>query len=93
MGLSIENLIPLTRLNVSKLRQNCKATDKSAISVCFSTECASYNGNHPIRYCQKCHTNRHDKGRGEDHVYHTALPHISKLDPQTQTYMVQAIVR
>lgn len=74
-------------------RQNCRGTDKSAISVCFSTECASYNGNHPIRYCQQCHSIRHNNRRGGDHVYHTALPHISQLDPQGQTYMVQAIVR
>ncbi|KAG9433958.1 protein unc-79 isoform X9 [Apis mellifera carnica] len=86
-------LHPMQQVSMICENKNCKATDKSAISVCFSTECASYNGNHPIRYCQKCHNNRHDKGRGEDHVYHTALPHISKLDSQTQTYMVQAIVR
>ncbi|XP_006613744.1 protein unc-79 homolog isoform X3 [Apis dorsata] len=85
-------LHPMQQVSMICENKNCKATDKSAISVCFSTECASYNGNHPIRYCQKCHNNRHDKGRGEDHVYHTALPHISKLDSQTQTYMVQAIV-
>ena len=73
--------------------QNCRATDKSAISVCFSTECASYNGNHPIRYCQQCHNIRHNNRRGGDHVNHMALPHISQMDAQTQMYLVQAIVR
>ncbi|XP_051155653.1 protein unc-79 homolog [Leptopilina boulardi] len=72
--------------------KNCRANDKSAISVCFSTECASYNGNHPIRYCVQCHNIRHNNRRGNDHIYHTALPQISKMDRQTQTYMVQAII-
>ena len=61
--------------------------------MCFSTECASYNGNHPIRYCLQCHNIRHNNRRGNDHIYHTALPQISKMDRQTQTYIVQAIIR
>ncbi|XP_076762512.1 UNC-79 domain-containing protein isoform X7 [Xylocopa sonorina] len=85
-------LHPMQQVSMICENKNCRATDKSAISVCFSTECASYNGNHPIRYCQQCHNIRHNKRRGGDHVYHTALPHITKLDSQTQTYMVQAIV-
>ncbi|XP_043258139.1 protein unc-79 homolog [Colletes gigas] len=85
-------LHPMQQVSMICENKNCRATDKSAISVCFSTECASYNGNHPIRYCQQCHNIRHNNRRGGDHVYHMALPHISQLDSQTQTYMVQAIV-
>ncbi|XP_017885377.1 protein unc-79 homolog isoform X1 [Ceratina calcarata] len=85
-------LHPMQQVSMVCENKNCRATDKSAISVCFSTECASYNGNHPIRYCEQCHNIRHNKRRGGDHVYHTALPHISKMDSQTQTYMIQAIV-
>lgn len=92
--------------------QNCKGIkdkgqkepeDRSAFSICFSSECTSFNGNHPIRYCQSCHNHRHSKKKkyndpdrdndGSNHIYHTALPHISQLDSQAQTYMVQAIVR
>ncbi|KYN09887.1 Protein unc-79 like protein [Trachymyrmex cornetzi] len=86
-------LHPMQQVSMVCENKNCRGTDKSAISVCFSTECASYNGNHPIRYCQQCHSIRHNNRRGGDHVYHMALPHISQLDPQAQTYMVQAIVR
>ncbi|XP_034177759.2 UNC-79 domain-containing protein [Osmia lignaria lignaria] len=85
-------LHPMQQVSMICENKNCRATDKSAISVCFSTECASYNGNHPIRYCQQCHNIRHNNRRGGDHVYHMALPHISQLDSQTQTYMVQSIV-
>ncbi|XP_020280656.1 protein unc-79 homolog isoform X3 [Pseudomyrmex gracilis] len=85
-------LHPMQQVSMVCENKNCRAADKSAISICFSTECASYNGNHPIRYCQQCHNIRHNNRRGGDHVYHLALPHISQLDPQTQTYMVQAIV-
>ncbi|XP_026830601.1 protein unc-79 homolog, partial [Ooceraea biroi] len=79
-----------------------KEEDRSAFSICFSSECTSFNGNHPIRYCQACHNHRHAKKKkyndpdkdndGSNHIYHTALPHISQLDSQAQTYMVQAIV-
>ncbi|XP_063983209.1 protein unc-79 homolog isoform X2 [Diachasmimorpha longicaudata] len=85
-------LHPMQQVSMVCENKNCRATDKSAISVCFSTECASYNGNHPIRYCQQCHNIRHNNRRGGDHVFHLALPHISEMDAQTQTYLVQAIV-
>ncbi|KAL2737006.1 protein unc-79 [Vespula squamosa] len=86
-------LHPMQQVSMICENKNCRASDKSAISVCFSTECASYNGNHPIRYCQQCHNIRHNNRRGGDHIYHMALPHISQLDAQTRTYLVQAIVR
>ncbi|XP_065166264.1 protein unc-79 homolog isoform X3 [Atheta coriaria] len=72
--------------------KNCRSNDKSAISICFSTECASYNGNHPIRYCEQCHNNRHNNRRGGDHVVHRALPTTWSMDTEMQTYMVEAIV-
>lgn len=76
-----------------KYFQNCRSNDKSAISICFSTECASYNGNHPIRYCEQCHNNRHNSRRGGDHIVHKAIPPIWEMEPDMQTCMVEAIVR
>lgn len=73
--------------------QNCRSTEKSAISICFSTECASYNGNHPIRYCTQCHGNRHNSRRGGDHIVHRSLPPTWQMDAEMQTYMVEAIIR
>ncbi|KAJ9597430.1 hypothetical protein L9F63_011724, partial [Diploptera punctata] len=73
--------------------KNCRGTtDKYAVSICFSTECASYNGNHPIRYCQQCHNIRHNNRRGGDHIVHTSLPQLWDMDAEVQTYMVEAIV-
>ncbi|CAH1121159.1 unnamed protein product [Ceutorhynchus assimilis] len=72
--------------------KNCRSNDKSAISICFSTECASYNGNHPIRYCEQCHNNRHNSRRGGDHIVHKAIPPTWEMDPEMQTCMVEAIV-
>jgi len=73
--------------------QNCRASDKYAVSICFSTECASYNGNHPIRYCLQCHNIRHNNRRGGDHIVHTSLPQLWDMDAEMQTYMVESIVR
>nr|CAD7567208.1 unnamed protein product [Timema californicum] len=74
------------------MQQNCRALDKYAVSICFSTECASYNGNHPIRYCQQCHNIRHNNRRGGDHIVHTSLPQLGDMNAEMQTYMVESIV-
>ncbi|XP_078033882.1 UNC-79 domain-containing protein [Augochlora pura] len=85
-------LHPMQQVSMVCEIKNCKSNDKTATSICFSTECANSNWNRPIRHCQHCHEHRHNNGCGSDHVYHMALPHVSKLDSQTQTYLVQAIV-
>lgn len=72
--------------------QNCRSDEKSAISICFSTECASYNGMHPIRYCSQCHGNRHNNRRGGDHIVHRSLQPTWQMDAEMQTYMVEAII-
>lgn len=55
-------------------------------------ECASYNGNHPIRYCTQCHGNRHNSRRGIDHIVHRSLPPAWQMDPEMQTYMIEAVI-
>lgn len=86
-------LHPMQQVSMVCENKNCRAIDKSAVSICFSTECASYNGNHPIRYCQQCHSNRHNNRRGNDHTVHKSLPPTWTMDTEMQTYMVEAIVR
>ncbi|XP_017778696.1 PREDICTED: protein unc-79 homolog [Nicrophorus vespilloides] len=85
-------LHPMQQVSMVCENKNCRSTDKSAISICFSTECASYNGNHPIRYCEQCHNNRHNNRRGGDHVVHRSLPPTWSMDAEMQTYMVEAVV-
>ncbi|XP_066259891.1 protein unc-79 homolog [Euwallacea similis] len=85
-------LHPMQQVSMVCENKNCRSTDKSAISICFSTECASYNGNHPIRYCEQCHNNRHNSRRGGDHVVHKAIPPTWNMEPEMQTCMLEAIV-
>lgn len=85
-------LHPMQQVSMICENKNCRSTDKSAVSICFSTECASYNGNHPIRYCLQCHGNRHNSRRGGDHVVHRSLPPAWQMDAEMQAYMVESIV-
>ncbi|KOB67999.1 Uncharacterized protein OBRU01_18969 [Operophtera brumata] len=59
----------------------CRSTDKAAYSICFSTECASYNGNHPI------------SRRGGDHVVHARLPPAGHMHADMHTNLVEAVLR
>ncbi|KAG7309004.1 hypothetical protein JYU34_004868, partial [Plutella xylostella] len=85
-------LHPMQPLSVLCENKNCRSTDKSVYSICFSTECASYNGNHPIRYCHQCHGNRHNSRRGADHVHHTRLPQASNMEIELQGTLQDAII-
>ncbi|XP_046972206.1 protein unc-79 homolog [Vanessa cardui] len=85
-------LHPQQQVSMVCENKNCRSTDKAAYSICFSNECASYNGNHPIRYCQQCHGNRHNSRRGGDHVVHTRLPPAWQMDSDMQTNLVEAII-
>lgn len=85
-------LHPMQQVSTVCENKNCRACDKLAVSICFSTECASYNSNHPIRYCAQCDGNRHNNRRGSDHVVHRCVPLTWSMDNEMQTYMVEAIV-
>ncbi|XP_038110168.1 protein unc-79 homolog isoform X5 [Culex quinquefasciatus] len=85
-------LHPMQQVSMICENKNCRSTDKSAISICFSNECASYNGNHPIRYCTQCHNNRHNSRRGVDHVFHRSLPNNAQMDAEMQAYLVEAVI-
>lgn len=85
-------LHPMQQVSMVCENKNCRSSEKSAFSICFSTECASYNGNHPIRYCSQCHSNRHNSRRGGDHVVHRSLPPAWQMDPEMQMHMVECVV-
>ncbi|GLH04892.1 Uncharacterized protein GBIM_10519 [Gryllus bimaculatus] len=86
-------LHPIQHISMVCENKNCRAADKYAVSICFSTECASYNSNHPIRYCQQCHNIRHNNRRGGDHILHQALPSLWDVEGEMHAYMVESIVR
>lgn len=83
---------PMAQVSMICENKNCRSTDKSAFSICFSTECISYNGNHPIRYCNQCHSNRHNAKRGVDHIYHRSLLPVWQMDLETSGYLIEAVV-
>ncbi|XP_053969856.1 protein unc-79 homolog isoform X6 [Anastrepha ludens] len=85
-------LHPMQQVSMVCENKNCRSTDKAAFSICFSTECASYNGYHPIRYCAQCHSNRHNSRRGGDHVVHRSLQIIWQMDPEIQMHMVESVI-
>ncbi|KAH8399491.1 hypothetical protein KR215_011704 [Drosophila sulfurigaster] len=85
-------LHPMQQVSMVCENKNCRSNEKSAFSICFSTECASYNGNHPIRYCGQCHSNRHNSRRGGDHVVHRSLQPAWQMDPEMQMHMVESVV-
>ncbi|KAF4533554.1 hypothetical protein B566_EDAN001039 [Ephemera danica] len=85
-------LHPMQQVSLFCENKSCRSTEKQAVSVCFSMECASYNTNHPIRYCKPCHQLRHNTRRGLDHVFHTALSSAWKMDLETQSYLVESVV-
>nr|XP_018900718.1 PREDICTED: protein unc-79 homolog isoform X2 [Bemisia tabaci] len=85
-------LHPMQQVSVSCENKSCRSADKSVVSLCFSTECASYNANHPIRYCQQCHNSRHNNRRGGDHIVHTCLSSAWQMDMQMRNYLIEAII-
>lgn len=85
-------LLPIEQVSLICDNKNCRSMDKTALFTCFSTECASYNGNRPTRYCTQCHTIRHNNRRGGDHIVHTVIGSPWLMDPELQVYMVEAII-
>lgn len=74
--------------------QNCKSEDNLAVCTCFSIECASYNGNRPIRYCEDCDRQRHlESQQGMQHIYHRSIPDIWDCNMEVQRYLTDGIVR
>ncbi|XP_069937362.1 protein unc-79 homolog isoform X2 [Cherax quadricarinatus] len=85
-------LMPMAQVSATCENKNCRSSEKNAIATCFSMECASYNGNKPIRYCTQCNNIRHNNRRGTDHVVHTTIGSPWAMDPQMQNYTIEAIV-
>ena len=73
--------------------QNCSSAKNVAICTCFSLQCVALNGFRPVRYCQACHRRKHDSSDGLKHVFHVTVPDLWSCDPDTQSYLIEAIVR
>ncbi|XP_056021737.1 protein unc-79 homolog isoform X2 [Ostrea edulis] len=85
-------LLPMSHVSTVCENKNCKSEDNLAVCTCFSIECASYNGNRPIRYCEHCDNQRHNSKRGELHIYHRSIPEIWDCNMEVQRYLTDGIV-
>ncbi|XP_037086283.1 protein unc-79 homolog [Pollicipes pollicipes] len=87
-----EILLPMQHVSTTCENKNCRSNEKLAICTCFSIECASYNGNRPIRYCAQCDSIRHNNRRGGDHLVQYRIGSPWKMAPDVSRYMVEAVV-
>ncbi|WAR19666.1 UNC79-like protein [Mya arenaria] len=89
----MEILLPMSHVATKCENKNCKTIRYNmAVSTCFSIECASQNGNRPIRYCATCNDECHGTGEGQDHVYHHSIGPIWSCTPEMQRYLMDAII-
>ncbi len=74
--------------------QKCKSMDRTAVAICFSQDCASFNGtdNRPTRYCSQCNKVNHQSRLTMGHIIHAEPPSPWDMDYETQNYLVKAVV-
>lgn len=88
----VDLLLPMPHVSTTCENKNCKSDKNIAICTCFSIECASYNGNRPIRYCASCHEQRHGQPDCPQHVFHLSITDIWSCSPEVMRYLMDAIV-
>jgi len=90
----VDILLPMEEISYTCINKSCKssAAQKVAMSTCFSTECVNYNCNKPIRYCSLCDQTKHSSADGSQHIVHRIIPSPWKMDLETQSYFVEAII-
>ncbi|KAL8611059.1 hypothetical protein ACOMHN_042675 [Nucella lapillus] len=88
----VDLLLPMPHVSTTCENKNCRSENNIAMCTCFSIECASFNGNRPIRYCATCHEQRHSQEEFRQHVYHLSIPDIWSCEPEVMRYLMDAIV-
>ncbi|XP_052267084.1 protein unc-79 homolog [Dreissena polymorpha] len=89
----IDILLPMSHVASKCENKNCKSMRlNTAVSTCFSIDCASLNGNRPIRYCAACNHEVHGAGKGKNHVFHQSIEQIWSCSPEMQRYLMDAII-
>ena len=85
---------PMQQVSITCDNQKCKSIDKTAVAICFSQDCASFNGtdHRPTRYCKQCNKINHQSRLTMDHIIHSTLPSPWDMDQETQNYLVKAVV-
>lgn len=102
-------LLPMEEIPYNCENKACKSppTQKMAVATCFSAECTVFNCNKPIRYCAKCHEEKHSPtpvattpGKNNHllqlppykHVVHNPIDSPWQVDSETQSYVIEAII-
>ncbi|CAI9733136.1 QUALITY PROTEIN: unc-79 homolog [Octopus vulgaris] len=88
----VDILLPMSHVPTTCENKNCRSSNAIAVCTCFNINCASQNGNRPIRYCQNCHMVRHSSETGQRHIFHESIPEIWHCDREMQRYLIDAIV-
>ncbi|XP_041355146.1 protein unc-79 homolog isoform X3 [Gigantopelta aegis] len=88
----VDLLLPMTHVSTICENKNCRSENNIAECTCFSIECASFNGNRPIRYCRSCHEFRHGNHSGQNHVFHLSITDIWSCNQEIQRYLMDGIV-
>ncbi|KAG8194067.1 hypothetical protein JTE90_003015 [Oedothorax gibbosus] len=88
----VDVVLPMEKVAPNCEHPDCKAADKAAVATCFSAVCARLNGHRPIRLCTDCMQLLHDDEKREEHMLHATIPSPWNMDPETQSYMVEAVV-
>uniref|UniRef100_T1KYI8 Uncharacterized protein n=1 Tax=Tetranychus urticae TaxID=32264 RepID=T1KYI8_TETUR len=90
----VDILLPMEEISYTCVNKACKSSiaQKIAVATCFSPECVNYNCNKPVRYCSLCDSSKHSSPESSDHVVHRTIPSPWKMDSETQSYFIEAIV-
>ncbi|ESO85360.1 hypothetical protein LOTGIDRAFT_154853 [Lottia gigantea] len=88
----VDLLLPVNYVSTICENKNCRSEQNLAVCTCFSIECASFNGNRPIRYCKTCFEQKHSNRLEENHITHSNIADIWSCTPALQRYLVDAIV-
>ena len=54
---------PMKNANIVCDNQRCKSSDRTAVAICFSQDCAMFNAtdHRPVRYCTQCNKMNHQE--------------------------------
>lgn len=85
---------PMKDVNIQCDNQKCKSMASTAVAICFSQDCSSFNGtdHRPTRYCGQCNKINHQSRLTMDHIVHGAPPSPWDMEFETQNYLVKAVV-
>ena len=73
--------------NIVCANQRCKSSDKTAVAICFSQDCAMFNAtdHRPVRYCTQCNKMNHQENTPQISYYQHSTSQFS-LNPEINQF-------